>query len=79
MTSEKHRAVLSTMLFLSLVSRNANLWNLRHVFSFALAQNSELLAVNETCTILKKTSQNLLHILILCLKCKKEEKKEQVY
>jgi len=54
MTSEKHRAVLSTMLFLSLVSRNANLWNLRHVFSFALAQNSELLAVNETCTILKK-------------------------
>lgn len=35
------------MTFLSLVSRDANLWNRQHSFSFARGENSELLAVNE--------------------------------
>lgn len=68
---------LWTMPFLSLVSRHANLWNQRHSFSFAMGENSELLAVNEIHLLVNWQKTCFLNAVILCLKSKGRKKKNR--
>lgn len=67
------------MPFLSLVSRHANLWNRQHSFSFAMGENSELLAVNEIHLLLNWEKKSFLNAVILCLKSKRRKKKQVYY
>lgn len=64
------------MPFLSLVSRHANLWNQRHSFSFAMGENTELLAVNEIHLLVNWQKTCFLNAVILMFKIKRKKEKK---